>query len=221
MQTPVRELESLRKTPPRRFGGGSLSAANAWLATQTDLPPQLDIELTFTGVRTASAFSLQLATGTSQRSTVAVDPARGELVVDRARSGQTTFHSGCSPRQTAPLRIANTEVTIRLLLDSSSLEVFAQHGETVLTELIFPGPGTRQLSVETTGDPPRVGEIAIHPLEAASVRRTAVSRQGGPPTLNRPARLGPVAAGDTAIWRTAPGRVAYGASASVTEAETQ
>jgi sucrose-6-phosphate hydrolase SacC (GH32 family) len=32
-------------------------------------------------------------------------------------------------------------VRVRLLLDRSSLEVFGQDGESVLTELIFPGEG--------------------------------------------------------------------------------
>jgi fructan beta-fructosidase len=177
VQTPVRELESLRAGPPRRFGGGSLSAANAWLAAQPDLPPLLDIELAFADVRQASTFSIQIATGSNERSTVAIDADRQQLVVDRAQSGQTAFDPKFSLRHMAPLRIVNGEVRVRLLLDSSSLEVFAQRGETVLTDLIFPGAGSRRLALDAVGEAPRVREITINLLESASGTHDAVFRR--------------------------------------------
>ena len=167
VQTPVRELESLRQAKARRFHGGSISEANAWLAAQGNLPSLLDVELTFTGVRDVSPFSVRLATAVNEGSTIAIDPARRQLTVDRSQSGQIAFHPAFSLRHVAPLRIIDGKVRLRLLLDASSLEIFAQRGETVLTELIFPHAGSRQLLIDATGDGPRVGEITIHPLTSA------------------------------------------------------
>jgi sucrose-6-phosphate hydrolase SacC (GH32 family) len=164
VQTPVHELDALRTSAARRFEGGTLAAANAWLAAQGDLPSLLDVELAFDGVRDATAFDIQLGSGTDERTVVHVDPAARRLVLDRSRAGQTTFHRDFTLRHPAPLRVVGGEVRIRLLLDASSLEVFAQGGETVLTDLVFLSPGARRLSLAADGASPRVRSIAVHPL---------------------------------------------------------
>jgi sucrose-6-phosphate hydrolase SacC (GH32 family) len=164
VQTPVRELDQLRTSAARRFDGGTLAAANAWLAKQGDLPSLLDVELAFDGVRDATAFDIQLGSGADERTVIHVDPAAHQLVLDRSRAGRTTFHRDFTLRHPAPLRIVGGEVRIRLLLDASSLEVFAQGGETVLTDLVFLSPGPRRLSLAADGAPPRVHSIVVNPL---------------------------------------------------------
>ncbi len=176
VQAPVRELESLRHGPPRRFSGGSIAAANTWLAALSDLPPLLDVDLQVSGVGKMSGFEIQLATDADERTTVAVDPGRKELVFDRSRSGETAFDPKFSLRHTAPLRIVDGKARLRLLLDTSSLEVFAQGGETVMTELIFPKGSGRRLSVVAAGARARVEAIVIHPLQAASEPAAAGAR---------------------------------------------
>ncbi len=171
VQTPVRELASLRRGRPRVFAGGTVADANAWLARQGDLPALLDVELTFSGMRGASAFTLELSIGGETRTTLQVDAGRAQLVLDRSRSGLVAFHKDFSLRHPAPLRLTNGAVQLRLLLDASSLEVFAQHGETVLTDLIFPPAGARRLSLTSSGDPPRVQGITIRPLAAGATAR--------------------------------------------------
>ena len=84
--------------------------------------------------------------------------------MDRTRSGQTGFHPAFPARHEAPLRIADGHCTVRLLVDTSSLEVFAQNGETALTELIFPTAGTRRVSITTDGEAPGLSGITIHSL---------------------------------------------------------
>ncbi|HEV7992500.1 MAG TPA: glycoside hydrolase family 32 protein [Gemmatimonadaceae bacterium] len=165
VQTPVRELETLRRGPALHFDGGSLAGANAWLAAQRDLPPLLDVELGL-AVTDSAPFDIRLVTGTDEQVVLHVDPARSELVVDRSRSGNAAFDPKFTLRHSAPLRIVNGDVNVRMLLDASSLEVFAQRGETVLTDLIFPTAGPRRLSLEASGRAPRVRAIDIHPLAA-------------------------------------------------------
>jgi fructan beta-fructosidase len=164
VQTPVRELDALRTSAARRFDGGTLAAANAWLAAQGDLPSLLDVELAFDGVRDATPFDIQLGSGADERTVVHVDPAARQLVLDRSRAGRTTFHRDFTLRHPAPLRIVGGEVRVRLLLDASSLEVFAQRGETVLTDLVFLSPGPRRLSLAADGAAPRVRSIVVNPL---------------------------------------------------------
>ena len=120
--------------------------------------------MTFTGVSGKPPFSVHLQTGKDERTTLTCDPAHHRLALDRTRSGQTAFHRDFPARHEAPLRIADDSVSLRLLLDTSSIEVFAQNGETVLTEIIFPTAGPRSLRIASEGDAPNVKDIAIHAL---------------------------------------------------------
>jgi sucrose-6-phosphate hydrolase SacC (GH32 family) len=80
------------------------------------------------------------------------------------------FHRGFSATHDAPLRVENGEVFIRFLLDASSIEVFAQRGETAVTELIFPAGASRRISLVPEGATPEVRAITIHELRSARQR---------------------------------------------------
>ena len=166
VQRPVAELARLRRNAAsRRFEGGTFAAARAWLARTGDLPPLLDVTLRFTGVSAAAPFTVAIETGTSERTTLEVDAARGRLTLDRRSSGRTDFHRDFAGRYEAPLRVVDDAVTLRLLLDAASIETFAQDGETVLTATIFPTGATRRLALGTSGEAPHVALIAIRPVE--------------------------------------------------------
>jgi fructan beta-fructosidase len=164
VQRPVAELLKLRDAAARKFPGGTLAAAAEWLQNQTNLSPLLDVELSFTGITAKSAFTLQLHTGSEEATAIRLDGGRARLFVDRTRSGKTNFHAKFAARHEAPLRVPDGRVTLRLLVDTSSLEVFAQNGETLLTELIFPSAGPRRLSLTNSGETPRVDGITIHAI---------------------------------------------------------
>jgi sucrose-6-phosphate hydrolase SacC (GH32 family) len=165
VQQPVAELLKLREPGPRQFRGGTFAAASAWLAAQTNLPALLDIEMSFTGITAKSAFSIQLHTAKDEVTTIACNGARNRLSVDRTRSGQTGFHRDFPGRHEAPLRIIDGKCAVRLLVDTSSLEVFAQ--DTAMTELIFPSAGPRSMSIQAEGEGPSVGGMTIHALKPA------------------------------------------------------
>ena len=124
------------------------------------------MDLAFDGVHDATPFDIRLSSGTDERTVVHIDPAAHQLVLDRTHAGRTTFHRDFTLRHPAPLRVVVGEVRVRLLLDASSLEVFAQRGETVLTDLVFLSPGRRALSLATDGASPRVRSIVVNALTA-------------------------------------------------------
>jgi levanase len=167
-QRPVKELDELRRGSPRRFGGGTLSAAGAWLAGQGPLPPLLDAELTLSRVTAQTPFTLDLETGPDERTSISFDPARGRLAVDRTRSGRVDFQRTFAGRHEAPLRLADGRCELRLLLDQSSLEVFAQGGQAAITSLVFPTTRTRVLRLSARGtETPMVDGITLQELSSA------------------------------------------------------
>src|SRR4029450_11190295 len=97
----------------------------------------LDIVAEF-DVRTADRFGLKVRMGNGEETVIGydVDPAEG--YVDRTRSGSVGFHRDFPGVQRAPLTATDGEVHLRILVDWSSVEVFADGGLRVITDQIFP-----------------------------------------------------------------------------------
>ena len=64
--------------------------------------------------------------------------ARPEVFVDRRRSRATPFHAEYPQRQAGPVRWHDGAVRLRVLFDRTTIEVFANEGETVLSERVYP-----------------------------------------------------------------------------------
>lgn len=169
IQSPIPALQGLRKPSPRILAGGSVQAAGEWLAAQRELGTLLEVEIVLADLTGAAPCTIHLHTGAEERTSIQCDPVAGRISIDRSRSGNTKFHPAFPARHEAPVRLVDGRLSLRLLLDTGSLEVFAEGGETVFTELLFPSPGTRSLTLETgEGKAPTVEHITIHELKPAS-----------------------------------------------------
>ena len=70
--------------------------------------------------------------------TIGVRASGPELFVDRRRSRATAAHEAYAGRHAGPVRWRDGRVTVRLLFDRSVVEVFANDGETVITDRVYP-----------------------------------------------------------------------------------
>jgi fructan beta-fructosidase len=163
VQRPVAELATLRRGAAEEFAGGSLAEASGWLEARGAVPEALDLSLAF-APPWHWPVSLHLTSGEHDRTIVTLDRRKGELIVDRRLSGTVDFHPAFPARHAAPLWIPGDTVRLRVLLDASSIEVFGQDGESVLTELIFPGPGPRRLHLAAADAGPRVVRMSLSRL---------------------------------------------------------
>ena len=72
---------------------------------------------------------------------IGYDKASNSYFIDRTASGNVNFKEGFASRHTAP-RIANTaKFDVTLIIDVASVELFADDGLTVMTEIFFPAKG--------------------------------------------------------------------------------
>lgn len=106
---------------------------------------------------TARRLSLSIrATGDSagppEETSVVYDRPAATLSVDRTRSGRVDFHERFPGRQDAPLRLADgAPLALAIVLDRSSIEVFADDGAVVITDRIFRTAGRRRLEIQAEG----------------------------------------------------------------------
>jgi sucrose-6-phosphate hydrolase SacC (GH32 family) len=173
LQRPTRELDRLRD------GGGSLRsipvvAADAWLATQAIPSGLAEFRLQVSKVPSSGALALVLRHGTAGETRIEADFRAGTLSVDRRRSGRSDFSPAFAGLHSAPLRVVDGRLDLVLLLDTSSVEVFAQGGESVLTDLALPESEGLRLSLVATGE---VGKLRVDSLSLWPLRPA-------PPVLN-------------------------------------
>lgn len=116
----------------------------------------LDIRLA-ADVAPDGGLALAVLAGPDHRTTIAYDAASGTLRLDRSGSGEVGFHEGFAGTFAAPVPLRDGRLELRILVDRSSVEVFAAGGRTVLTALVFPpddATGVSLLPEPATGTGP-------------------------------------------------------------------
>jgi fructan beta-fructosidase len=117
----------------------------------------LDVDL-----RGASRFGVLVRVGTEHRTTVWLDPVSGTVGLDRRASGEVGFHAGFAAEHTARLAAGEGPVRLEVVVDESSVEVFAGHGEVVLTDLVFPAPDDDGIALLAEGGTALVQHLVVH-----------------------------------------------------------
>jgi levanase len=129
---------------------------------------------------TASKAGITVLGNGNTSTVIGYDGAAGELYVDRSNSGNTAFHPLFASVDSAPVTVdANGNVTLRIYVDRSSVEVFAQNGLRTITDQVFPEQGANQVALFAEGGTAQLKSITVMPL-ASSMFGTAEK-----PTNNR------------------------------------
>jgi len=91
-----------------------------------------------------------------------------QLFVDRTNSGDASFSALFAGVYTSPLEPdALGKVSIRVLLDWSSVEVFGGQGESVVTAQIFPSEGNQAMSLEADVKAFKAVSLEIETIESS------------------------------------------------------
>ena len=164
VQTPIPELRELRQGDSCNSQNGLITAGTTALGTRGKA---LEIIAEFQ-VGTASQFGLKVRTGPGEETLVGYDVPGGEVFVDRTKSGQVGPSATCSrDRQAdAPLSAENGRVKLHIFVDWSSVEVFGDDGQTVITDQIFPMPSSDGLALFANGGTARLVSLHIWPLRS-------------------------------------------------------
>ena len=96
---------------------------------------------------------------------VGFDPVHREVYVDRTRSGEVSFSKDFPGRHSAKVE-QSTRIKLHVFVDRSSVEVFANDGERVLSERIYPPPGSDGIEVYARGSGGRVVSLTIWELNS-------------------------------------------------------
>jgi len=120
----------------------------------------------------AETVGLNVRVGKNEKTVVGYDAATSSVFVDRRDSGDAGFHDAFADRNAAPLASPDGRVRLRVLVDWSSVEVFASGGARVLTHRIFPDSTSDGVSFFAEG-----GTAQLARLDAWSLRSIWPSNQ--------------------------------------------
>ena len=83
------------------------------------------------------SFALTLANSKNEELIIGYDKAANQYYIDRKKAGDVSFSPKFAGRHVAPRLATSATTDITLLFDASSVEVFADHGLTGMSELFF------------------------------------------------------------------------------------
>ena len=126
VQRPVAEMRSLRTSPD------PVAVVESMM-----LPESAEIELEFERGSWNQA-GIRLSNRAGEEVIVGVTSNRPEVFVDRRNSRMTPVHREYPGRHAGPVRWRDGRLSLRVLFDRSVVEVFANDGETVVTDRVFP-----------------------------------------------------------------------------------
>ncbi|MDX3763139.1 glycoside hydrolase family 32 protein [Streptomyces sp. AK02-04a] len=161
-QRPIPELSALRtSTTTRKDLSVSPESANP-LAGVTGIAYEIEAEIT---LGTATEIGFKLRADDDQHTTVGYDAEANQLFVDRSEAGLSDFTQYFAGRTTAAMKPASGRVTLRVYVDSSSVEAFGADGQAAVTSLIFPSPAADSMAFYTKGGTAHIESLTVHRLE--------------------------------------------------------
>lgn len=165
---PVVEFEDLRVNSldlvSREIDGGFNIAATYGLYLtylETDLHFTLDKKTTDIRLVYSNTVGENLSFGYNVKDQL--------LYIDRSKAGPSDFSDQFSGMATAPFEITGNKLSLRSIIDVSSIELFAMDGACVMTEIFFPSEPFTILRIETEGGPVQLERGKVYGLRPALV----------------------------------------------------
>lgn len=147
---PSPEVDALRASQVKKAGKVSLSSKGR----QYSLPQANDgiceIQLDLVS-RNGSPVTVTLSNPGGEKVEMVYDPKAATLSFDRRESGIVDFSQDFPAVTVAPLLATTDKLSVRMFVDRSSVEVFGNGGELVMTNLVFPQKPYTTLSVASDG----------------------------------------------------------------------
>lgn len=162
IQTPVTELEKMR-LEKRAWNELVLEQdENILLDVSGD---KLEIIAEFE-LDSATEFGFKIRKSNTEETIIGYDAAEESLYVNRNKSGLTDFNKYFPCIHGSPLSPKNNRVKLRIFVDWSSVEIFGNDGELVITDQIFPDPASQGVELYTKNGNVKLVSLTIYQLDS-------------------------------------------------------
>ncbi|MCW3108522.1 MAG: glycoside hydrolase family 32 protein [Segetibacter sp.] len=144
---PVPELNKLYATA---MADGNIAASNYNFTQKAGrMTGPYQLHMTADKIET---FSFTFSNRLGENVVVGYDKASNSYFIDRSKSGKVSFEKGFAKRHTAPRFSDNENIDLTLIVDNASMELFADNGLTVMTEIFFPNQLLSNIQINSPDD---------------------------------------------------------------------
>lgn len=162
---PSPELEALRGTLAVKMKKASVGKKARSLALPSENGGICEILMDIEASK-AKTVNIVLSNSQGEKVVMQYDPAAATLSFDRTQSGITDFSEGFPAVTVTPTHEASGRIALRIFVDRSSMEVFGNCGEFVMTNLVFPRTPYTALSVLAEGGNAKIENLRIYSLKS-------------------------------------------------------
>jgi fructan beta-fructosidase len=158
---PVKELSVIKSKPVILK---NLSLTNKGTSVNARGKTQIPCSINLT-MDQATDFSIVLSNNLGEEVQVGFDKAANQYFIDRTKSGKIDFNKEFAARHFAPRFSVNPKMNMTLVIDVSSVELFADDGLSVMTEIFFPNKPFDQVRIASPG------KAVIKQLEYSALKK--------------------------------------------------
>lgn len=108
---------------------------------------------------------LTLSNSKGEQVEMVYTPAEQTLTFDRTRSGLSDFSQDFATETVTPVYGKNKNLGLQLFIDRASVEVFANGGRGVMTNLVFPSEPYTTLSVSSRGGSAKLKNLKVYTIK--------------------------------------------------------
>lgn len=109
--------------------------------------------------------NLTLGNEAGEEVVMTYSPDSATIAFDRRRSGIVDFSQDFPAVTTAPILKSGKMLSLRIFVDRSSIELFADGGRSTMTNLVFPTQPYSTLSINTTSGKAKVKNLKIYSIK--------------------------------------------------------
>lgn len=96
-------------------------------------------------------FTIELSNDSSERLVIGYDKASNNYFIDRSKSGKIDFEKGFGAEHFSPRLSTARGFDLQLIIDNASVELFADKGLSVMSEIFFPSTPFTKIKIEPAG----------------------------------------------------------------------
>ncbi|HEY5823886.1 MAG TPA: glycoside hydrolase family 32 protein, partial [Cyclobacteriaceae bacterium] len=114
---------------------------------------ELEIEIDVAG---AEEVGVRVLKSGEEETIIGYDAVKEELFLDRTRSGNVTFHPDFPSIERVKLKPINGKINLHIFIDHSLIEVFANNGEQVISDQVFPTKDDAKVETYSKDGAPKI-----------------------------------------------------------------
>jgi len=165
IQKPIQELKRLRISTQTPDAANIRWPPKTVFKTNKPKESLIEIEADMV-VGSARSVGFRIRSDENEYIEIGYDRFYAGVYVDRSHSGNVQFHPNFPGRHHAPARLIDGRIRLHAFIDRSTIEVFVNDGEAVISDRYFPSSQSKSVEAFAGDETAAIENLTIHQLNS-------------------------------------------------------